>query len=127
MYASVDDEGWPTLKQVRAPKVAPFSTLDQNEVYLIVDYKRKNELYRGESRDNLHLILREKDKTKPHFVCRATGVVKKALEQEHDFYKKLKTYNFFLTHNGPKSSQTNPGNDYNDFSIFVRPKVKLNT
>ena len=116
VYASVDDEGWPTLKEVRAPKIRPFSSLSEDEVYLIVDYKRINETYRGESRENLHLILREKDRSKPNFQCRATGIVKKSLETNYDFYKKLKSHNFFITHNGQKASQHNPGNEYNDFS-----------
>ena len=124
-YASVEEENWPTLKEVKAPKIKPFSSLSQEEVFLIVDHDKKNETYRGETKENLHLVLREKDRSKPIIQCRATAVLKKALEQEHDFYKKVKSYNFFLTHNGEKPSELHPGNKYNDFSIFVRAKVKV--
>ena len=87
-----------------------------------------NEEYRGEMKENLHLILREKDKSIEPFKCRASGVLKKSLEDSNqNLYKMFKTHEFFITHNGERQSQKFPENKYNDFSIFIRPKVRINS
>ena len=76
------------MEEVNALKVKAFSKLSQHDVFLIIDYERVNEEYRGEMKENLHLILREKDKSIEPFKCRASGVLKKSLEDSNqNLYK----------------------------------------
>ena len=115
------------MEEVKAPKVIACSKISQESVFLIIGFDKVNEEWRNEWRENLHLILREKDKSKALFLCRATSVLKKALEDPaQNIYKLFKTHKSFITHNGEKQSQKFPDNTYNDFSIFIRPKVRVN-
>ena len=125
---SSDDQQWPTMEEVKAPKVKAFSKISQESVFLIIEFDKVNEEWRNEMRENLHLILREKDKSKASFQCRATSVLKKSLEDPaQNMHKLFITHEFFITHNGEKQSQKFPDNTYNDFSILVRPKVRVNS
>ena len=91
---------------------------------LIIDYEQCNEEYRHESKENLYLILWQKDRSIAPFKCGASGVLKKTLENDNQFYKLFRTHEF--THNSEKQLKKFPESVYNDFSILVRPKVKLN-
>ena len=125
---SPDDQQWPTMEEVKAPKVKAFSKISQQSVFLMIDHERVNEEWRGEMKENLHLILKEKDKNIAPFKCRASSVLKKSLEDPaQNIYKMSKTHEFFITHNGEKQSQKFPENRYNDFLILFRPKVRVNS
>ena len=123
---SPDDQQWPTMEEVKAPKVIAFSKISQESVFLIIGFDKVNEEWRNEMKENLHLILREKDKSIAPFQCRASSVVKISLEDlNQNLYKMFKTHEFFITNNGEKQSQKFPENKYNDFSILARPKIRV--
>ena len=61
VYANPDDDcQWPILDQVKTPKVKIFRNLSQQDAFLIVDFEKKKEEYRGRTIENLYLTLREK-------------------------------------------------------------------
>ena len=112
------------MDEVKTPKVKAFRNLSQHDAFLIVDYERVKEEYQGKMKENLHLILRDKDESIQPFKCRTSSVLKKSLEDPNqNLYKMFKTHQFFIRHNGERQSKKFPIIRYNDFSILVRPKV----
>ena len=122
VYANPDDRQWPTLDQVKTPKVKVFRNLGQQDAFLIVDFEKVKEEYRGRTIENLYLTLREKDESVLPFKCRVSTGLKRSLKDQN-LYKMFKTHQFFVTNNGERQSRKCSRFRYNDYSILVRAKV----